>query len=86
MIRITGRSWRAITAASVAEMGKELERAEATEGAKLAIWLHFGLRVVKAKLVNNMEVECWHCGAAVKCSGNATNLAADMAKERGYED
>ena len=48
--------------------------------AKLAIWLHFGLSVVKAKLVNNKGVECWHRGAAVKHSGNTTNLAADMTK------
>ena len=58
------------------------------KGAKLALWLHFSLRVVKAKLVNNTEVECWHCEAAVKHSGNTTNLAApvNMAKAQRHED
>ena len=55
-------------------------------GEKSAIWLHFGLRLGEAKLVNNKEVECWHSGAAVKHSGNTTNLAGHGNVARRHED
>ena len=55
------------------------------KGAKWAIWLHFGLCVAKAKLVNNKE-ECWHCGAAVKHSGNTINLAGNMEGTKACDD
>ena len=70
----------------VAAIGEEFERAEQLKGATLAGWLHLGLCVVKANLVNNKEVECWHCEAAMKHSGNTTNLAANMAKAQRHED
>ena len=38
------------------------------------------IRVVEVKLVYNKEVESWHCGAAVKRSGNSTNPTVHMAK------
>ena len=59
---------------------KKLKERRPLKGAKSAIWLHFGLRVVEAELGNNKEVECWHYEAAVKDSGNTTNLAADLVK------
>ena len=85
-VRITGRSWKAATVASVAEIGEEFERAEATEGEKSVTWLHFGLRLGEANLVNNNEVECWHCGATVKQSGNTTNLAGHGEVVRRHGD
>ena len=35
MSEFTGRSWKAVTVASVAEIGEEFERAQATEGCKI---------------------------------------------------
>ena len=50
------------------------------KGAKAPIWLHFGFLVVEGSIVNMKEVECRHCGAPVKYSGNTTNLAAHLSK------
>ena len=47
------------------ESEKSLKELRPLKGATSVIWLHFGLRLVEAKLVNK-EVECWHCEAAVK--------------------
>ena len=48
------------------DLEKSLKELRPLEVAKSAILLHFGLHVVEAKLVNVEEVECWHCGAALK--------------------
>ena len=60
---------------------KNLKELRPLKGAKSAIWLHFGLCVVETKLVNNKEVECWHCESAVKHSARGnTNLRRSGTK------
>ena len=75
-VRATGTqiSWKAATVPSVAEIGarKNLDKLRPLRGAKLAIWLHFGVRVVETKLVNDQEVESGHCWSAVKHTARGT--------------